>query len=107
MTVEVTYPHVEKLPDKPARLQSHPRTRISMVVADHLYRGWSPEEIVHQYPYLKLGEVYSALAYYFDHTEEIDSELEAEKKEAEESKKANPTSPVLLRLKRLQQATQR
>jgi hypothetical protein len=104
MPVEVAYPHIEKPPGEVARLQSHPRTRVSMIVADHIYRGWSAEEIVNQYPYLGLGEVYSALAYYYDHREEIDSELELEIKQLDEWKKTHPTDPFLLRLKQKSQA---
>ena len=70
-----------------------------MIVADYLWRGWSAEEIVRQYPYLTLAEAHSALAYYHDNRDEIDSELIAEYRDTEEWKKANPTSPLLLRLK--------
>ena len=45
---------------------------------DYTEYGWSPEEIQRQHPYLTHAEIYSALAYYFDHTEEIEQELEAE-----------------------------
>jgi hypothetical protein len=43
---EVAYPHIVKKADEPARLESHPRTRVAMLVADCLWRGWSAEEIV-------------------------------------------------------------
>jgi uncharacterized protein (DUF433 family) len=29
--------------------------------------GWSPEELHFQHPYLSLGQIHSALAYYWDH----------------------------------------
>lgn len=61
--------------------------------------GWSAEEIVRQYPYLTLAEVHAAMTYYFDHREEIESELISEYREVEDWKKAHPTSPLLLRLK--------
>jgi len=99
MAVELTYPHIFKPQGKPAQLERHPRTRVAMIVADYLWRGWSAEEIVRQYPYLALAEVHAAFTYYFDHREEIEDELVAEHRDAEEWKHAHPTAPLLLRLK--------
>ena len=99
MPTELTYPHIVKKPGEPARLESHPRTRVTMIVADYLWRGWSVEEIVRQYPYLTLAETHAALTYYFDHRDEIEDELIAEYREVEEWKKAHPTPPLLVRLK--------
>ncbi len=41
-----------------------------------------PEELVKEFPQLTLSAVYGALAYYYDHKEEIDS-LINEQKESE------------------------
>ena len=49
MAVELTYPHIVKEPAHPARLERHPRTRVAMIVADYVWRGWSVEEIVRQW----------------------------------------------------------
>ena len=94
-----TYPHIVKFPGQSARLERNARTRVSMIVADYLWRGWSAEEIVRHYSYLTPAEVHAALAYYFDHREEIEAELAAEDREADDWKRAHPTSPLLLRLK--------
>jgi uncharacterized protein (DUF433 family) len=99
MPEAVTFPHIVKPAGEPARLESHPRTRVAMIVADYLWRGWSAEEIVRQYSYLTLAEVHAALAYYFDHREEIEEELTAEYGDAESWKKAHPTPEFLARLK--------
>jgi uncharacterized protein (DUF433 family) len=95
----LAYPHILKAAGDSARLERHPRTRVSMIVADYLWRGWSAEEIVRQYPYLSLAETHAALAYYFDHRDEIEAELVAEYRETQEWKRAHPTSPALLHLK--------
>lgn len=42
-----------------------------LVLAQAVY-GWSAEELHMQFPYLPLGQVYSALAYYRDHRKELD-----------------------------------
>ena len=99
MPVEATYPHIVKESERSARLERHPRTRVAMIVADYLWRGWSAEEIARQYSYLTLAEVHAAMTYYFDHREEIEGELISEYREVETWKKAHPASPLLLRLK--------
>lgn len=98
-TLAAVYPHIETLHGEPARLSGHPRTRVAMLAADYLWRGWSAEEIVRHYPYLTLAEVHAALGYYFDHREEIDSELLEESDEADSWRKAHPTASELVRLK--------
>lgn len=37
--------------------------------------GWSPEELHFQFPHLTLGQIHSALAYYWDHREEMDGDI--------------------------------
>jgi uncharacterized protein (DUF433 family) len=104
MPVELAYPHILKEPGQSARLERHPRTRVAMIVADYLWRGWSAEEIVRQYGYLTRAEVHAALTWYFDHTDEIDRELAAEYREVENWKAAHPTPDFLARLKAQQGA---
>jgi hypothetical protein len=99
MALELTYPHILKHPEAPARLECQPRTRVAMIVADYVYRGWSAEEIARQYRYLSLAQIHAALTYYFDHREEIEDELLAEDREVEAWRLAHPTAPLLLRLK--------
>ena len=77
MASVVSYPHIEKVEGKPARLARMPRIRVYQIVMDYLYRHWTPEEMVEQYPHLRLAEVYAAMTYYFDHQEEIESEIKA------------------------------
>ena len=96
---KLVYPHIVKEPDRPAHLERHPRTRVAMIVADYVWRGWSAEEIARQYPYLTPAEVHAAMTYYFDHREEIEDELVSECREVEDWKKAHPTPPFLLRFK--------
>ncbi len=99
MAVEPKYPHIRHVPGDSTRLEGHPRTRVAMIVADYLWRGWSAEEIVRQYSYLTLAETHAALAYYFDHREEIEAELAAEYRESKAWKDAHPAPSFLVRLK--------
>jgi hypothetical protein len=47
-----------------------------IVVAEVMAYGWSPEELHFQHPYLSMGQIHSALAYYWDHEEEINQQIE-------------------------------
>lgn len=97
MATEVDYPHIEVLPDEPARLRRIPRVRVAQIVMDYLAHGWSPDEMCRQHPYLMLAEAHSAMAYYFDHQEQIDAEIQAELADAEEA--SGPCSPFFLRMR--------
>ena len=99
MTTSIIYPHLVKEHGQPARLESHPRTRVAMIVMDYLARGLSPDEMVRHYPYLKLAAVHAAMAYYYDHQQEIDGEIQVELDELDEEAKTKPRSPIWLKLK--------
>jgi uncharacterized protein (DUF433 family) len=45
-------------------------------VAIHYRRGLMAEDILRDFPQLTPTQVYGALAYYFDHQEKIDAEIE-------------------------------
>lgn len=45
-----------------------------LVIEQQAY-GWSPEELHFQHPYLTLGQIHSALAYYWDHHAERDRDV--------------------------------
>lgn len=49
--------------------------KVVEVVLDQIAYGWSPEEIHFQHPHLSLAQVYSALAFYYDHQDELDTEI--------------------------------
>jgi len=91
------YPHITHATGDVARLERLPRIRVAMIVMDHVFRGWSGEEILRQYPHLTPAEVHSALAYYYDHAAEIDAEIAGEVREVEVMAEEPPT-PFRLRL---------
>lgn len=39
-------------------------------------RGWSPEELHFQRPYLTMSQIYSALAYYWEQKEALDADIQ-------------------------------
>lgn len=99
MSTIATYPHIVQEPGSPARLASHPRTRVAMLVMDYLARGLSAEDIVRHYPYLTLSEVHAAMTYYHDHRDDIDAEIQRELDQLKDSPGVNSHSAVWLKLK--------
>jgi uncharacterized protein (DUF433 family) len=93
------YPHIISNVGEPPRLKNHPRTRVATIVMDYLARGLGPEELVRHYPYLNLAEVHSAMAYYYDHRDEIDAEIQAELDQLAVEPNPNAISQVWLKLK--------
>ena len=73
-----------------ARIEGH-RVRVRDIVLARDLDGLSPEEIVASvYPSLTLAHVYSALAYYEDHREEIDRAADDEKRRVEKFRQQHP-----------------
>jgi len=61
-----------------ARLAGH-RVRVLDIVTWHEHQGLTPDEIVSQVPSITLAEVHVALAWYFEHVEEIRAEMREER----------------------------
>lgn len=78
-------------------------TKVIEVVLDRLAYGWSPEEIHFQHPHLALSQIHAALAYYYDHQDEIDADIERRREWTEALATEAADSPMqrkLLELKR-------
>ena len=77
------------------------RTNVKVieVVLDHLAYGWSPEELHFQYPHLTMGQIHSALAYYWDHKTELDQDIERRLQFVDQLQQTLPSAPLFDRLK--------
>lgn len=71
---------------------------IELVLDKNAY-GWSPEELHFQHPYLTLGQIYSALAYYWDHREELDKDIERRLVSVNSVQRNIKLTPLVARLK--------
>ena len=60
------------------RIAGH-RITVSDVAIWHERMGMSPDEIVSEFPTITLSDVHAALAYYFDHRDEIDQSIREER----------------------------
>ena len=74
-------------------------TKVAELIAEIHAHGLSPEELCYQLPHLSLGQIYSALAYYWDHKEEIDRALERGTQFAEQMRRELGQPPLVERLK--------
>ena len=82
------------------------RIRVLDVVVWHEHQGMTPDEIVSHIPTLTLADVHAALAYYFDHIDEIQQEMRAEREFSEEFRRSNPSLlEAKLRQERLEEAS--
>jgi hypothetical protein len=99
MATQVMYPHLEQPEGQSVRLQRLPRIRVAQIAMDYLSHGWSVEEMCRQHPYLTFAEAHAAMAYYFDHQQEIDAEIRSEWEQAERDKARTSLSPFVVRMK--------
>jgi uncharacterized protein (DUF433 family) len=57
-------------------------TKVIQVVLDKIAYGWSPEEIHFQHSHLSLAQIHGALAYYYEHQDRLDQEIQRRFQEA-------------------------
>ncbi|MDA0834976.1 MAG: DUF433 domain-containing protein [Planctomycetota bacterium] len=98
MSTDTRYEHIE-LNDDGVPMISGTTMKVVELVLNHLAYGWSPAELHFQFPYLTLGMIHSALAYYWDHQQEIDEDIERRDRLAEEIMVSLPVPPLVKRLR--------
>lgn len=76
------------------------RVRVMDVVIWHERLGWSADEIVSQIPGVTLSDVHAALAYYFDHREEIEEDIRRNDEIAEQFHAQQPSGKQRARSER-------
>jgi uncharacterized protein (DUF433 family) len=96
--IETQYKHI--LLDQ-ARIPMIAGTTMKVVelILDHLAYGWSPEELHFQHPYLTLGQIHSALAYYWDHQTDLDADIARRLASIDQMRQTTPPTPLAARLK--------
>jgi uncharacterized protein (DUF433 family) len=75
MLSETRYDHILLNEDRVPMIAGTTMKVIDLVL-DHVAYGWSPEELHFQHPHLTMGQIHSALAYYWDHKAELDQDIE-------------------------------
>lgn len=76
-TATQIYTHITKQPGVCGGKAAIDQTRVRVNNVVCIVRdGGTVEDVIVAYPQLTLAQVHAALAYYYDHREEIDAELE-------------------------------
>ncbi len=98
MLSETRYEHILLNEDQVPTIAGT-RVKVIELVLDHLAYGWSPEELHFQHPHLTMGQIHSALAYYWDHKAEIDRDIERRLQLVDQLQQTLPSSLLAERLK--------
>jgi uncharacterized protein (DUF433 family) len=96
----VAHPHIEITPDGHARIRGT-GFKVRMLAEEHLISGADAMELQRGHPHLTLSQVYSALAYYYDHKEEFDREIEELREFAEQMRAKQGESLLAKKLREL------
>ena len=76
---KLTYPHIVKEPGYCGGKAAIENSRVRVMNVVYLWKqGKTPEQVRAEYPDLNFAQIHAALAYYYDHPEEIDASLLAE-----------------------------
>lgn len=82
---DYVYPHITKIPDVCGGKPTIDGTRLRVMDIVGLHEeGYTAERMLEVYDFLNLAQIHAALAYYFDHKEEIEAEFEADRRWDEE-----------------------
>lgn len=95
--VQTAYEHIS-LDEQKTPIITGTTLKVIELIQEKLAYGWSAEEIQFQHPSLALGQIYSALAYYADHRDEIDSEIEQRMERSDATRRTVKTSSLLQKL---------
>ena len=77
------------------------RTKVVEVVLDRIAHHWDADEMQRQHPHLSLAQIYAALAYYHDHQDEIEREIDERLERVERIAAAQPPSVLQAKLRAL------
>ena len=94
----VDYPHIS-LDSASVPVLTGTRIKVVEIALDHLAHGADAEEIHRQFPFLTLGQIHSALAYYYDHEEEVDRDIARRMNKVGEIQSRLGDSPLARKLK--------
>jgi uncharacterized protein (DUF433 family) len=98
LATETRYEHIV-LDEAKIAIIAGTNMKVIELVLDRAAYGWSPEELQFQHPYLTLGQIHSALAFYWDHQEELDQDIEKRLRQIEKVQKATKPGTLEARLK--------
>jgi uncharacterized protein (DUF433 family) len=97
--VETTYEHIA-VDDHGVPWIEGANMKVVELVLDQQAYGGTPEILQEQHPTLTFGQIYSALAYYWDHKDDLDADIQRRLRLVDEAQREHQLSPFEARLKR-------
>ena len=97
-SAKTEYEHVV-LDEKGVFIVAGTNMKVIEIVLEKTAYGLSPEELHFQHPYLALGQIYSALAYYCDHQDALDRDIERRLAFVNQTQKTTEQTPLYIRLR--------
>ena len=94
----VAYAHIRHTPTG-VPIIAGTTIKVEEIVLDHIAWHWNAEEIHRNHPHLSLAQIYSALAYYYDHQESMDRTIEDGLRQVASLEQDMTSSPLRLKLK--------
>lgn len=98
MSPAINYPHLERRDDAKLWLTGT-KTKVIEVVLDRLAHHWDADEIQRQHPHLTLGQIYSCMAYYYDHQEEMERLIDEQLQTVQQFRNQQSESALRAKLK--------
>jgi uncharacterized protein (DUF433 family) len=95
----ISYPHVE-ITDDGVPILAGTRTKVIEIALDRIAHHWDADEIQRQHPHLSLGQIYSALSYYYDHQTELDNDIQNRLERVRRLQEELGESPLAAKLRR-------
>src|SRR6516165_7372435 len=81
-TAAIAYPHIT-IDDQGVVRLGKTRYKVLHLAGEHYHHGWSGEELLRQHPDLRPEEVYAALTYFYDHFDDMVTQLQAQAEAAD------------------------
>ena len=91
MSTAAHYPHIVTDASGIARIDQT-RYKVEHLAAEHYQYGWTAEELLRQHSDLRPEQVYAALAYFYDHYDELIARIESGAIAAEQKRQKHALS---------------
>ncbi|XZN99726.1 MAG: DUF433 domain-containing protein [Microcoleus sp.] len=92
------YKYVE-LDEKNVPIIAGTTMKVIELVQAHIAYGWSPAELHLNHRYLTMSQIHSAFAYYWDHKQELDADMQRRFEYAEKLRLEAGESPLSKKLR--------
>ena len=96
----VSYAHIE-LSGGGVPMIGGTQIKVVELALDHLAYQWDAAQIHAAHPNLSLGQIHSALAYYYDHKTELDADIERRREKIDQLGQSIGPSAIAQKLRQL------